>query len=563
MVQPFQCAARILVATFAMAGVSVLPAAEDTQPDILLIVADDLGYSDLGAFGGEIATPNLDALARRGLMLTNFHAGATCSPTRAMLMSGVDHHRAGLGSMTEALRFNPAQQGKPGYEGHLNDRVVTIATLLNEAGYATRMVGKWHLGYEPKDHPSARGFEHSFALLAGGAQHFDGGRAIPLDPESLHREDGREVEWPAGHYSSDFYTDKMIEYFGAAAVDKPLFAYAAYTAPHWPLQAPDQYIEKYSGRYSAGWDAVRAERLARMKRLGLVANADIVAARPESVPAWKDLPDEQKKRHARLMEIYAAMVDNLDINVGRLLDAYEALDRKRDTIIVFMSDNGAEAMVPESAPLPGLPEWIRENFDNRFENLGHRGSHAGYGPGWAHVSGAPFRSFKGSAYEGGTHTSALVVLPHGRAGRVDDFVHVLDVVPTLLGLAGVGLPGNSHRGRPIHALEGRAFIDATGSVVPVDREHFAAHELFGHRNVRVGTLKAVSEWAGMSGSAAWELFDLASDPGEQRNLAAMRGKALGELTARYEEWARAHGVIMPSTQAPSYGTKQAPAGEQM
>jgi arylsulfatase len=244
-----------------------------------------------------------------------------------------------------------------------------------------------------------------------------------------------------------------------------------------------------------------------------------------------------------------------------LLEEYEALGRERDTIIVFMSDNGAEAMVPESAPVPGLSEWIKENFDNRLENLGHRGSHAGYGPGWAHVSGAPFRSFKGSAYEGGTHTSAFVVLPHGRAGRIDDFVHVLDVVPTLLGLAGIEVPGTSRGGRPIHPFEGRAFIDATGVVVPVDPRHFAAHELFGHRNVRVGTLKAVSEWAGTSGSAPWQLYDLANDPGEQRNLAVVRGKALGDLTARYDEWARAHGVIMPSTQAPTYGSKQSPTAE--
>jgi arylsulfatase A-like enzyme len=543
----------IVVLSLAATSTSALThAMTDARPDILLIVADDLGYSDLGAFGGEIETPNLDALARRGLQLTNFHAGATCSPTRAMLMTGVDHHRAGLGTMAEALRFNPHQQGKPGYEGHLNDRVVTVASVLRDVGYATRMVGKWHLGREPEDLPSGRGFEHSYAMLAGGAQHFDGGRAIPIDPPSLHREDGREIEWPDGRYSSDFYTDKMIQYFEEAPAERPLFAYVAYTAPHWPLQAPDAYLKKYAGRYAAGWDAVREARLARMKQLGLIDDVESVAARPAFVPAWKDLSPEEQARAARLMEIYAAMVDNLDVNVGRLLQSYQRLDRGRETVIIFMSDNGAEAMVPESSPLPGLAKWIADNFDNRLENLGRPGSYVGYGPGWAHVSNAPFRSFKGSAYEGGTRTAAFVVLPQSGPGRMDDFVHVLDIAPTLLRLAGAAGPGSSYQGRPIHPLEGTAFLDSNGGPVKAEAGRVAAHELFGHRNVRLGPLKAVSEWSGPQGPAQWQLFDLAVDPGEQHDLSSSRGADLEGLIARYDAWATAHGVIMPSQTAPAY-----------
>jgi arylsulfatase len=541
-------ALRVLAASLALGGALPAAAATDERPDILLIVADDLGYSDLGAFGGEIETPTLDALARRGLVLTNFHAGATCSPTRAMLMTGVDHHRAGLGTMAEALQFNPQQQGQPGYEGHLNGHVVTIASRLNEAGYATRMVGKWHLGYAAADLPSARGFEHSYVLLAGGAHHFDGGRAIPFDPESLFREDGKEVDWPIGRFSTDVYTDRMIDYFESAPADRPLFAYVAYTAPHWPLQAPDEYLEKYAGRYAAGWDAVQSARLARMQQLGLVAAATVVAARPASVPAWADLPVDERAQAARLMEIYAAMVDNLDVNVGRLLDAYTRLDRKRDTVVVFISDNGAEAMMPQAAGIPGLAQWITANFDNSLANLGHRGSYAGYGPGWAHVSNTPFRSFKGSAFEGGVHTPAFVVLPGAAPRRIGEYVHVLDLVPTLLGMAHATAAQDATH----YALEGRALLDPAGTAVAADPERITAHELFGHRNVRRGPLKAVSTWTA-AGSKPWQLFDVAGDPGEQHDLATSRRADVAALETLYDDWADSHGVIMPAKGAPTYG----------
>lgn len=530
----------------------VPPSVTHQRPNILLIVADDLGFSDLGAYGGEIETPTLDRLAARGLLLTNFHAGAACSPTRAMLLTGVDHHRAGLGSMAEVLRSDAVRRGQPGYEGHLNQRVVTLAELLRDAGYATRMVGKWHLGEEVPDLPPARGFEHSFVLVPGAAQHFDAARAVPGDPESMLREDGRQASWPAGRYSSDYYTERMIEYLRAAPGDRPFFAYVAYTAPHWPLQAPAEYLKKYAGRYAAGWDSIRAERLERMRRLGIITDPALAAPRPAAVPAWSQLTEEQQVRAARAMEIYAAMVDNLDANVARLLDELRRLGRDDDTLVVFMSDNGAEAMEPVDQ-LPGLAEWVATGFDNRLGNMGHARSYVAYGPGWAHVSSAPFRGFKGTAYEGGTRTAAFVVVPGGRAGRIDRYVSVLDLAPTLLRFARVIPPGAQYRGRSVHELEGRPFLTTGGDIEPVDPAQVAGQELFGHRGIRRGALKAVSAWSASQGSLPWQLFDSGRDPGEQRELNTERPADLQALSSHYELWAREHGVLATPRSSPEHG----------
>lgn len=538
---------RHFLAALCLTGVAALvhaaPAAQ--RPDIVLIVADDLGYSDLGAYGGEIPTPNLDRLAARGLQYTHFHAGPTCSPTRAMLMSGIDHHRAGLGAMAEVLRFNPQMIGKPGYEGHLNDRVTTIAQRLLDAGYATRIAGKWHLGQEPADLPSARGFEKSYVLLPGGAQHFDAKKALPFDADATLREDGRVASWPEGRFSSDYYTDRMIEYVRGAPAERPLFAYMAYTAPHWPLQAPAADIAKQKGRYDAGWDDVRAKRLERQRTLGLIAEPASAAPRPASVPAWETLSDDAREHESRVMEIYAAMVENLDRNVGRLLDALDERGRLDDTIIVFMSDNGAEAMRPERSALPALSEWIAKNFDNRLENLGSATSYVGYGPSWAHVSNTPTRGYKGGPYEGGTRVPAIIVLPGGQPQKIHDFAHVLDLPPTLLALAGVPLKGVE--------FDGRQIIDADGRPLPADASRVSNTELFGHRSVRRGTLKAVAPWLGAEGHAPWQLYDLALDPGEQQDLAPNHPRDVQALAVLHAQWELEQGVILPAKSAQGYG----------
>ncbi len=340
---------------------------EPRRPNILLIVADDLGYSDLGAFGSEIPTPNLDALARSGMLLTDFYAGMTCSPTRAMLMSGTDHHVAGMGVQGRPSRED--QRGQPGYEGYLNFRVASLAELMTDAGYNTYMTGKWHLGEELEHGPRARGFRRSFVSLDGAA-HLGGWDW--RGPQPARYRDGEEiVEVGDDFYTTRFYTQRMIEYIEQdRAEGKPFFAYLAYTAPHWPLQAPDESIARFKGRYDAGYEALYESRFARQKELGLVA-ADaepIDAARFR--PRWSELSEDERRFEARRMEIYAAMVSDLDTYVGEVVAYLERSGERDNTFIMFMSDNGAEASRRDL--VPPISEHVGKEYDHSLENLGSR-----------------------------------------------------------------------------------------------------------------------------------------------------------------------------------------------
>ncbi|MDA9180403.1 sulfatase-like hydrolase/transferase [Emcibacteraceae bacterium] len=276
----------------------------DDRPNILLILADDLGYSDIAPFGGEISTPNLDALAADGLKMSNLYAASACSPTRSMLLSGTTSHKAGMGTMYNDQ--SPKQLGQPGYEGYMNKDVVSISTLLKDAGYHTYMTGKWHLGYEDDQSAYARGFERSFSLLQGGGHHFDD-KPMTIDHDtSWYRENGKRVELPDDFFSSEFYTDKIINYIESDREDgKPFFAYLAYTAPHWPLQAPADYIDKYKGKYDAGYQDLTEKRLSALKNMGITKSDTVVSdlVYPES-ENWENLSEEQKKIEAREMEIW-------------------------------------------------------------------------------------------------------------------------------------------------------------------------------------------------------------------------------------------------------------------
>lgn len=524
--------------------------AADARPNILLILADDLGYSDLGAFGGEISTPNLDQLAAGGLQLTRMYAAPTCSPTRAMLMSGTDNHLAGLGTMEEALQ--PFQRGKPGYEGYLNQQAHSIAQLLKDGGYSTQMVGKWHLGLKPEQGPDRRGFQRSFTLLEGGATHFKPAALNPTKVEQVHyRENGQAVELPDDFYSSDFYTDKLIAYLRESQqTGQPFFAYAAYTAPHWPLQAPDAYLDKYQGRYDQGYDTVRLARIERMKRLGLLAEdfqpANPLPANPR-LPRWDQLSAEQRKSEARKMEIYAAMVDNLDHNVGRLLDHLRQSGQLDNTLVVFMSDNGA-AGEAHTQFYPAGP-----NTDNRHENLGRRGSQLDYGARWAEVSAAPFRLFKGTTAEGGISVPAIVQLPKsmGRQGLETGIARVDDLAPTFLALAGVADPGDRYAGQAKHPITGKSMLPMLhGQACAHGKQGALAGELFGNLYYREGNLKllAMRPQGGFTDAPQplrWQLFDLATDRGERNDLAASQPDTLARLKQAWQGYARQVGVVAP------------------
>ncbi|MGI9295151.1 MAG: arylsulfatase, partial [Pseudomonadales bacterium] len=455
------CAGLVLSTPLTVYAMAKTPAA---RPNILLIVVDDMGFADLGSFGGEIDTPHLDRLALAGVRLTNFHVAPTCSTTRSMLLTGVDSHKAGLGNMLEELADN--QKGKPGYEGYLNDRVVTLPTLMRDAGYRTYMSGKWHLGLEEEQSPAARGFDKSFALTPGGASHFADMRpAYAPTPEAKakYRQDGKLLQkLPENfNYSSQFYGDQLITYIDEDKKSKqPFFAYLSFTAPHWPLQAPDDAIKKYAGRYDAGYDVLLERRLQKLKVLGLLPKSATAGRRAPGAVPWNDLNNEEKKVHARAMEVYAAMIDQIDFHTGRLLDYLEKNGQLENTAIVFMSDNGPDGHdLDQTWPadqFPKIRKVIDETHDFRYANMGKPGSYVLYGPNWARVGSPAFRWFKAFPTEGGSRVTAFVHYPKRYAGGAvnNGLASVKDITPTVLEWTGVAHPGTRYQKRPIEPVTG-------------------------------------------------------------------------------------------------------------
>jgi arylsulfatase len=518
--------------------------AAETRPNILLIVIDDMGYSDWGTFGSEIRTPNIDSLAAAGVKFTNFYVGPACAPTRSMLMSGNDNHVAGLGNMAEVL--TPNQVGQPGYEGHLNDRVVSVASLLEDAGYHTYLAGKWHLGEEPEHDPSRLGFEKSFTMLQGGASHFDDEWMMYANYTPTYRENGIRVHVPKGFYSTRFYTDKIIEYIDNQKDERPFFAYLSFTAVHDPLHLPDDWLNKYAGAYAGGYNALREQRLTRMKELGIIPKEASLGPWLAMVPRWEDLSAEQQKNQARKMEIYAAMVSNVDFNVGRLLDHLEKTGQKQHTLVIFFSDNGANGA--EMHNYPGTDEaWVERNSDNRPSNWGRPGSRIAQGAGWAQASSTPFRLFKGFIAEGGIR-SPLVISGPGvtYAGEtVHAVAHVMDIAPMLLHIAGTDYPP-SYDGKSVVPMRGKSMFSLLNQRNAVVREPAEplAWEFFNWRAVRMGNFKAT--WISRPfGESDWQLFDLATDPGESSDLSKQQPAVTQQLISAWEEYAKEVGVVPP------------------
>ena len=370
--------AGVLLGVCAHSAVVTTPP-DTAQPNILLIVLDDLGYSDLGFNGSEIRTPHIDGLAASGVFLSNFYASATCSPTRAALMTGVDPHTAGLGTMAAARADE--RLGSPGFEGYLNDRVMPIAQLLRDAGYHTSIAGKWHLGAADGQRPESKGFDRSFALMGGGASHFaDASGLVVFERGADYFEDGVAVdELPADFYSSTFYTNRALDYIGAAQrARKPFFSYVAYTAPHWPLQVPDADLDLYAGVYDEGYEVLLHHRVAAMRRRGLVPLDSGVAPAPAHLQPWAGMNAQERAEHSREMEIYAAMIERVDREIGRLLAALERDGELRNTLVILLSDNGPEGNDIGQLPMNRL--WIPLAFDNDLDNIGRVKSYTWTGP---------------------------------------------------------------------------------------------------------------------------------------------------------------------------------------
>ena len=523
------------------------PGTGNERPNILLIMADDLGYTDIGAFGSEIRTPNIDTLARSGLTMTNFYAAPTCSPARAMMLTGMDNHLTGFGTMAEHLAVN--QRGEPGFEGYLSEDVVTVATLLGDAGYHTYMAGKWHIGAAPGTRPHERGFEESFALMQGGASHFaDKKRMLNAYPRTVYLDNGEEVETlPEDFYSSAFYTDRIIENIENNREDgAPFFAWLAFSAPHWPLQVPDGHLDLYEGVYDEGYDVLRQRRLEAAQEAGFVP-ADIgeVPRLPRVTP-WEDLTGEEQRYSSRVMEIYAAMVERLDYNVGRLVQYLRDTGQYENTMIIVMSDNGAEGN--DRMQLLDNATWVPANHDLGYENIGRRNSYSFPGPGWGQASSAPLRLFKAYLTEGGLRVPMIVVYDgiEASTGYNTALATIQDLAPTFLELAQIEHPGTSYEGRTVRAMTGRSLMPLlTGQTGSVYGDGDAlGWELFGHRAVRKGDWKLL--WAdGKNGSDTWQLYNIAEDPREVVDVAGSERQKLEEMIALWEDYSENNNVILP------------------
>lgn len=581
------------------------------RPNILYIMADDLGYSDIGAFGGEIATPNLDALAASGRVLTNHHTGTVCAITRAMLISGTDHHLVGEGTMGEP---RDERRGLPGYEGYLNDSALSVAQLLRDGGYHTYMAGKWHLGAGEEGKgktPDRWGFEHSYALLPGAARNHFGHEA----PDARnYSEDGKFVQPPQSFYSTDFYTQKLIGYIDAQRADgKPFFAYAAYTSPHWPLQVPEPYLSKYKGRYDQGYDAIRTARIEKLKQLGIIpadftpyaglpetttrSPATANSGKPEAryvnavngaaqgyvdhgpgrvVKQWASLTPLEKKAQARYMEIYAGMVDNLDHNIGTLIQHLKDIGEYDNTFIMFQSDNGAEGWPVDGGADPQATDEANAQ-PAAYAKLGtDQLKRLQYGLRWAEVSAAPFRNVKGTANEGGVSTPLIVKLPgqQTQLPKLDNFSYVTDNTATFLAIAGITPPQRPapadidpatgrdrnrgkvlYGGRNVYPLTGNSLLPLLQASTPIVRAQPFADESYGRGYVfsQDGRWKAV--WIEPPQGPVdghWQLFDLRVDRGENHDVAAGHPDVVKQLVGQWHDYMARVGGVEPMRPAGFY-----------
>ncbi|WP_187262660.1 arylsulfatase [Pontibacter beigongshangensis] len=497
------------------------------KPNIIIILADDMGFSDLGSFGSEISTPNLDAMAEGGLKMTNFYNTSRCCPTRASLLTGLYPHQAGVGHMVN-------EREHPSYRGMLSDQCVTIAEVLQDNGYTTLMTGKWHLNARPEQWPVKRGFDRYFGLLDGANSYF-GNRPYRPNQKLTYALDNKEYTPGEGFYATDAYTDFAIQFIEEnKAKDKPFFLYLAYTAPHWPLHAMQEDIAKYKGKYLKGWDKLREERFKRMQALGVISKKEQLSPRDEEVPAWDSLTEEEKLKWDEKMAVYAAMVDRMDQNIGKLRAKLKEMGADKNTIIMFLSDNGG------SYENIGGPSFTQEIQEANKKPASDPTSFTAYEFEGANVSNTPFRKFKRWEHEGGIATPFIAYYPGMmKGGNVNHQpAHVIDLMTTSLELAGAKYPTN-YNGNSIKPMEGKSLVPLLkGQKWAGHKELFFEHE--GNRAVRQGDWKIVSVFP----ENKWALYNLATDRSELNDLSSKHPEKVKELAKLYDAWAK-HANVVP------------------
>lgn len=518
----------------------------DERPNVVMILADDLGFTDIAPFGSEIDTPNIARLAASGLSFTNYHTAANCAPARAMLLTGVDSHRNGVPNIPESIP--PEQLAYDHYQGVLSQNVVTLASLLRGSGYHTYMTGKWHLGHTPELLPSARGFERTIAMADTGADNWEQRTYLPIYDEAHWYADGEKHTLPDDFYSSEYFIDKTIEFISAnESDDKPFFAYIPFQAVHMPVQAPREFSDKYAGVYDQGWTVMREQRRLAAEEAGIIPENTEVIVTPGTLD-WNTLTEEQKDHHARRMEVYAGMVDAMDMHIGRLMTYLEGIGEYENTIFIFTSDNGAEGS-PLINPTGNsvLDPWFeRVGYETGIENLGEKGSWVGIGPSNATIAASPLAYYKFHANEGGLRVPLVMSGPgiSQRGELSDEFVFVTDLAPTILNLAGVNDHGGSWQTREVEPIVGKDFSSyLQGQAGPI---HTASepigYEMGGSGALFKGDYKIVINKFEQNESE-WHLFNIKTDPGEANDLAQVEPELLAEMLADYEEWASSNNVL--------------------
>jgi arylsulfatase A-like enzyme len=529
-------AGLVLLAFFALAATaSEAQKTKEPRPNIILIMADDMGYSDIGSYGGEINTPNLDRLAAEGIRFKEFYNNSICAPTRASLITGQYPHRAGIG-------FFDVDLGLPAYQGFLNRESLTFGEVLRNAGYSTLLSGKWHVGNDSLSWPNQRGFDSFYGLIGGGANYFN---SLPFpfngrnNPVVLLENNKRLKPAPDSYYFTDEITRHAVDFMEEQnKTGKPFFLYVAYTAPHWPLNALPEDIARYKGKFDKGWDELRKERHARQIKLDIV-NASSKIAERDDIAQWDNLTYDEQKLWSSRMEVYAAMIDRMDQGIGKILGKLKELKKDDNTIVIFISDNGADGSTHtlggKGKRFNSGPVGTSGSFDFAYKN-------------WAQVSNTPFRAYKNNMHEGGISSPFIGWYPKKIKANtiVKGTAHLIDLAPTFYDLAQAKYPLNFN-GITSYGLPGRTLVPVlTGAASEVNRNQPIFWEWAGKRAVRKGKWKLVSDFE----KKKWELYNLEKDRGETNDLAAENPQVVRELASDYQQWAARTGVVEYETIQP-------------
>ncbi|MDA8826504.1 arylsulfatase [Luminiphilus sp.] len=515
------------------------------QPNIVFILADDLGYTDIAPYGSEVNTPTLSSLAEQGLRFTNYHTAANCAPARAMLLTGVDNHLAGVPNIPEMLA--PEQRAQAHYQGVLGANVVTVATLLEDAGYHTYMAGKWHLGATPDKRPSRRGFERTVALMDSGADNWEQRPYLPIYDQANWFADGNRLTLPEDFYSSRFLIDKTIEFIDSNIQDgSPFFAYVPFQAVHMPVQAPQEYIDKYMGVYDLGWGSLRTQRRQRAVELGIVAS-NTAMVDMSTTDDWDALDEQRKRYEAKRMAVYAGMIEAMDFHIGRLVSYLKSQGQYENTIFIFTSDNGSEgsgSANPTAFPTNLGPRGLGYHID--YDRLGLKGSYNTISPSFASASASPLAFYKFYTGEGGMRVPLIISgEPVQQTGELSTaFTWATDITPTILALSGVAQPSGRYAGRPILPITGRDLTPVlTGEADHIYTDDDAVgYELTGHGALFQGDYKIVVNQAPL-GDGQWRLFNIVEDPGETVDLSGSLPVVFQRMLSRYQRFERENLVL--------------------